>query len=446
MFFSTLSYQVRDQSSSPTWRLTGFHRSLIVPSMEFIADLHIHSHFSRATSRDLIPTGLAFWARRKGITVIGTGDFTHPGWLKELRENLVEAETGFYRLRPDLEREVETALPPSCRSETRFLLSGEISCIYKREGKTRKVHNLVLMPDFDSVFRLNDRLGRIGNLRSDGRPILGLDSRDLLEIVLETCARSFFIPAHIWTPWFSLFGSKSGFERIEECFGDLTPHIYALETGLSSDPPMNRRVSALDSYVLVSNSDAHSSAKLGREANVFDTALDYDHLVTAMMGKGGFKGTIEFFPEEGKYHLDGHRKCEVKLYPEETRGRNSLCPKCGKPVTVGVLHRVYELSDRETPSTPASFSNLIPLSEILSEVLDCGPSSKKVASAYDELLNRLGPEMDILRHTPLDEITAAGGHLLGEAVRRMREGRVIKEGGYDGRYGVIRLFEDRDFG
>jgi DNA helicase-2/ATP-dependent DNA helicase PcrA len=409
--------------------------------MRFIADLHIHSHFSRATSRDLAPEVLSLWAQKKGITLIGTGDFTHPGWLEELRQKLAEAENGLYRLRPDLEKETQTRVPPLCRAVTRYILSGEISCIYKRAGKTRKVHNLVLMPDFDAVCRLNDRLGRIGNLRSDGRPILGLDSRDLLEIVLETSDRAFFIPAHIWTPWFSLFGSKSGFDRIEECFDDLTPHIHALETGLSSDPFMNRRLSALDPYVLVSNSDAHSPAKLGREANLFDTDLDYDDLLKAMIHKKGFEGTIEFFPEEGKYHLDGHRKCRTRLHPAQTMERKGLCPVCGKPLTVGVLHRVYELSDREAPSALWPFWSLIPLTEILSEILDCGPSSKKVAAAYEELLGRLGPEMDILMHTSPEDIRQAGGPLLAEAIRRMRESRVFKEEGCDGEYGVIRLFD-----
>jgi DNA helicase-2/ATP-dependent DNA helicase PcrA len=412
--------------------------------MKFIADLHIHSHFSRATSRDLIPEDLSFWAQRKGIAVIGTGDFTHPGWLAELREKLVEAESGLHRLRSDLETRVEASLPPSCRAPTRFLLSAEISCIYKREGKTRKVHNLVLMPDFDSVCRLNDRLGRIGNLRSDGRPILGLDSRDLLEIVLSVSDRSFFIPAHIWTPWFSLFGSKSGFDLIEECFADLTPHIHALETGLSSDPPMNRRLSALDSYVLVSNSDAHSCAKLGREANVFDTAFDYDHMLLAMTRKAGFEGTIEFFPEEGKYHLDGHRKCGVKLHPSQTMQYDGLCPECGKPLTVGVLHRIYELSDREIPPAPLPFSSLIPLSEILSEIYECGPSSKKVTAAYAELVARLGPEIHILMEVPPEEIQGAGGLLLAEAIRRMRRSEVLRDEGYDGEYGAIRLFDDSE--
>jgi DNA helicase-2/ATP-dependent DNA helicase PcrA len=410
--------------------------------MKFIADLHIHSHFSRATSRDLVPEDLSFWAQRKGIAVIGTGDFTHPGWIAELRDKLVEAESGLYRLKPDLEKRVEGSLPPSCRAATRFILSGEISCIYKREGKTRKVHNLILMPDFEAVDRLNDRLGRVGNLRSDGRPILGLDSRDLLEIVLSVSDHSFFIPAHIWTPWFSLFGSKSGFDLIEECFADLTPHIHALETGLSSDPPMNRRLSALDPYLLVSNSDAHSSAKLGREANIFNTTFDYDHMLEAMIHKVGFEGTIEFFPEEGKYHLDGHRKCGVKLHPSQTREYDGLCPKCGKPLTVGVLHRVYELSDRESPPALLPFSSLIPLSEILSEIYDCGPASKKVTAIYADLLARLGPEIHILLNAPLEEIVPAGGPLLAEAVQRMRHNKVLSDEGYDGEYGVIRLFDE----
>jgi DNA helicase II / ATP-dependent DNA helicase PcrA len=412
--------------------------------MRFIADLHIHSHFSRATSKSLVPEGLFVWAQKKGITVIGTGDFTHAGWLSELQEKLEPAENGLYQMKPELQKTLSDRVPGSCSSPVRFVLSGEISCIYKRGGRTRKIHNLILMPDFESVKELNDRLGRIGNLKSDGRPILGLDSRDLLEIVLEASDRSFFIPAHIWTPWFSLFGSNSGFDAIEECFGDLTGHIHALETGLSSDPPMNRRLSALDRYLLVSNSDAHSPEKLGREANLFDTRLDYDSLVKAMTEKKGFEGTIEFFPEEGKYHHDGHRKCRVSLHPSETRRRNGLCPKCGKPVTVGVLHRVYELADREAPRLPKPFYSVIPLSEILSEILDCGPSTKKVTAAYEELLASLGPELHILMDAPSKDIERAGGRLLAEAIDRMRESKVIREEGYDGEYGVIRLFEEAE--
>jgi len=412
--------------------------------MRFIADFHIHSHFSRATSRSLVPEDLFIWAQKKGITVIGTGDFTHAGWLSELEEKLEPAENGLYHLKPELQKALAERVPRSCTSPVRFVLSGEISCIYKRGGRTRKVHDLILMPDFESVRELNERLSRIGNLKSDGRPILGLDSRDLLEMVLETSDRSFFVPAHIWTPWFSLFGSNSGFDAIEECFGDLTNHIHALETGLSSDPIMNRRLSALDHYLLLSNSDAHSPEKLGREANLFDVPLEYDSLLKAMTEKTGFEGTIEFFPEEGKYHYDGHRKCGLSLHPAETRRHKGLCPKCGKPVTVGVLHRVYELADREASKLPKPFYSIIPLPEILSEILGCGPSAKKVSAAYEDLLAALGPELHILMDAPSKDIERLKGPLLAEAIGRMREGKVIRQEGYDGEYGVIRLFEESE--
>jgi DNA helicase-2/ATP-dependent DNA helicase PcrA len=412
--------------------------------MKFIADLHVHSHFSRATSRNLDPEHLALWGKKKGITLIGTGDVTHAGWLSELQDRLIEAENGLYRLKPELETSIEREVPASCQKPTRFLLSGEISCIYKKGGKTRKLHHLILMPNMDAAFRLNKKLDRIGNLSSDGRPILGLDSRDLLEIVLEVSERAFFIPAHIWTPWFSLFGSKSGFDAIEECFGDLTSHIHALETGLSSDPPMNRRLSAIDNYLLVSNSDAHSPAKLGREANIFDTEFDYDKILQAMIQRSGFEGTIEFFPEEGKYHFDGHRKCQVRLHPKETRAYDGICPSCGKPLTIGVLHRVEELSDRDIPKLAKDFHCLIPLTEILAEILDCGPSTKKVASAYEDLLAALGPELHILMDARPEDVEKAGGMLLSKAIDRMRQNQVIREEGYDGEYGTIRLFEEAE--
>ena len=412
--------------------------------MKFVADLHIHSHFSRATSRALDPEHLSLWAQKKGVGVVGTGDFTHPGWVSELQDKLIEAEEGLYQLRPDLHNAVYSQVPSSCHSTTRFLLSGEISCIYKKNAKTRKVHHLILMPDMASVLKLNKRLAQIGNISSDGRPILGLDSRNLLEITLEISERAFFIPAHIWTPWFSIFGSKSGFDTLEECFEDLTGHIHALETGLSSDPPMNRRISSLDHYVLVSNSDAHSPGKLGREANLFDTHMDYHHMVQALTDGNGFLGTIEFFPEEGKYHLDGHRKCQLRLHPKQTYALQGICPVCGRQVTVGVLNRVEELSDRHTPVLSKDFFSLITLPVVLSELLGCGPSTKKVMSFYERLLSKLGPELNILMHTPLSDIEAAAGPLLAEAVRRMRQNHVIRTGGYDGEFGTIRLFEDSE--
>jgi DNA helicase-2/ATP-dependent DNA helicase PcrA len=409
--------------------------------MRFIADLHIHSHYSRATSRNLNPENLSVWAQKKGIEVIGTGDFTHPGWIAELREKLVPEETGLFKLKADLQKEVDSIVPASCLNPPSFLLSGEISCIYKKNGKTRKSHHLILMPDMDSVLKFNERLDRIGNISSDGRPILGIDSRDLLEITLEVSDRAFFIPAHVWTPWFSVFGSRSGFDTLEECFEDLTEHIYALETGLSSDPYMNRYLSCLDKYLLVSNSDAHSPGKLGREANIFDTELEYDRIIQAMTNGQGFIGTIEFFPEEGKYHLDGHRKCQVKLQPAETHRHQGICPVCGKPLTIGVLNRIFELADREKPILSKDFISLIPLPEVLSELMDCGPATKKVISSYEALLSGLGPELKILMDTPLEDIAAEAGPLLSEAIDRMREKKVFCEEGYDGEYGVIRLFE-----
>lgn len=409
-----------------------------------IADLHIHSRYSRATSRTLDPESLAFWAARKGIAVVGTGDVTHPEWLKELEEKLVDAEDGLFRLRPDLESDALRALPPSLSLRPRFMLTGEISCIYKKNGYTRKLHHLVLLPGLDEARRFNDRLGRIGNLASDGRPILGLDSRDLLEMVLEVSPGAFFIPAHIWTPWFSLFGSKSGFDSLEECFEDLSGHVHALETGLSSDPPMNRRLSALDRLILVSNSDAHSASKLGREANIFETELSYPAMIRAMTDGSGFGGTIEFYPEEGKYHLDGHRRCGARLEPSKTEDLAGRCPRCGAPVTVGVLNRVEELADRDEPLLQRRFVSLIPLTEILSEILSCGPGTKKVAAAYEALLRELGPELEILMEVPLDAVEKAGGPLLAHALGRMRSGEVIRLGGFDGEYGVIKLFHESE--
>jgi DNA helicase-2/ATP-dependent DNA helicase PcrA len=419
--------------------------------MKFIADLHIHSRFSRATARNLDPEHLSLWAQKKGIAVIGTGDFTHPGWVTELKEKLVEAEPGLYRLRPEIQEQVDVNVPPSCHSPSRFVLSGEISCIYKKAGKTRKVHHLILMPDFASVERFNDQLSRVGNVASDGRPILGLDSRVLLEMALQASDRTFFIPAHVWTPWFSLFGSKSGFDTLEECFDDLSPYIHALETGLSSDPPMNRRLSQLDRYLLVSNSDAHSPANLGREANLFDTGLSYGDMVGAMTRGEGFCGTIEFFPEEGKYHLDGHRKCEVRLEPIETKGLNGLCPACGRPLTVGVLHRVDDLADRKESAGRMAdlhkpFFSLIPLAEILSELLGCGRGTVKVETLYERLLAELGPELPILMDLQLGRLEKAAGPVLAEAIGRMRKGEVIRAPGYDGEYGTIRLFAPGEMG
>lgn len=412
----------------------------------FYADLHIHSHYSRATSRDLDIVHIAVWALKKGLTLVATGDVAHPGWLAEVEEHLEPAEGDLLRLKPEVERAVYNRLPPVLRRPVRFILGGEISTIYKKGERTRKVHHVVFLPTLEAVRAFQARLDRIGNIHADGRPILGLDSRDLLELLLETDPRSVLIPAHIWTPWFALLGSKSGFDSVEECFEDLTPHIFALETGLSSDPPMNWRVSALDRYTLVSNSDAHSPRKLGREANYLNTDLSYDALFDAVRSGDPrrFLGTVEFFPEEGKYHYDGHRKCNVRWKPAETMAHGRRCPTCGKPVTVGVLHRVEELADRpEGARKPNAlpYFRLIPLPEVLAELFGVqNATSKRVEREYERLLAALGPEFEILIELPLEEIARVAGGRLAEGIGRMRRGEVLVEPGYDGEFGVIRVF------
>jgi DNA helicase-2/ATP-dependent DNA helicase PcrA len=409
----------------------------------FHADLHIHSKFSRACSKDCDIEHLSWWALRKGLRVLGTGDFTHPAWSAELRETLVPAEPGLFRIRPDLEQRLHRDTPASCAGTVRFMLSVEISTIYRRDDRTRKVHHLLYAPDFESADRITAALATIGNLASDGRPILGLDSRDLLDITLSGGPGCFLIPAHVWTPWFAVLGSKSGFDAVRDCYADLAGHIFAVETGLSSDPPMNWACSSLDGYRLVSNSDAHSPPMLGREATVFDTELDYFAMLAALRTGRGLAGTVEFFPEEGKYHLDGHRKCDVRLEPEQTRGVDAICPRCGKPLTVGVLHRVAELADRPAgyrPPDAAGFTHLVQLPEIMGEILATGPKSKRVSGAVGRLVAALGPELSILRDVPLDDLSRAGGTLFGEAIARLRRGEVIRDAGYDGEYGTIRLF------
>jgi len=414
---------------------------------QYRADLHIHSKYSRATSKGLTPRHLAAWARAKGLDVVATGDFTHPQWLQDLKEHLVPDGQGLLRLKDarGLEPEIPWLTDYPLPGHAKFLLSAEISSIYKRGGKVRKVHNLVYVPTFEAAEKLNEKLARVGNLASDGRPILGLDSRHLLEMVLETDPLAFLVPAHIWTPWFSLFGSKSGFDTVEECFGSLSEHIFALETGLSSDPEMNRLLSSLDRYRLISNSDAHSGDKLGREANLFSGPVSYEGIYRALRGEGvghDFLGTVEFFPEEGKYHLDGHSDCGVVMDPHETKAKGGICPVCGKPLTVGVLHRVMELADREQPALPQGqpgFVSLIPLNEVLGEIHGVGPTSKKVKEHQARLLSRLGPELSILSDVPLEDLSK-DSPVLAEAVSRMRQGKVFRQPGFDGQYGRIRVF------
>ncbi|MBI4184464.1 MAG: UvrD-helicase domain-containing protein [Proteobacteria bacterium] len=417
--------------------------------MRFHADLHLHSRHSRATGAEADLEHYAHWARLKGIGVLATGDFTHPAWLAELKEKLVPAEPGLFALRANIERAVGAGLPAACQGPVRFMLEVEISTIYKKGDLTRKIHHLIYVPDFAAADRLIARLSRIGNLGADGRPILGLDSRDLLEITIESSPDAYLVPAHIWTPWFAALGSRSGFDSIVECYGDLSPHIFALETGLSSDPPMNWRVSALDRYRLVSNSDAHSPPKLGREATLFDADLDYFAIRKALESGEGYVGTVEFFPEEGKYHLDGHRKCGVRLTPEQTKAERGRCPVCGQPITVGVMHRVESLADRGAdraapPATAGALLSLVPLPEILSEIAGAGPASRRVGAEYGRITAALGPELAILEAVAVDDIARAGSAVLAEAIARLRAGKVSREAGYDGEYGVIRLFDDAE--
>ncbi len=390
-------------------------------------------------------------SRIKGVNIIGTGDFTHPGWFAEIEEKLAEAEPGLFKLKiePTDDQGQPCLQPPSRQGPVRFILTTEVSNIYKKEGRTRKNHNLVFVPDLETARRFNARLGSIGNISSDGRPILGLDARDLLEIVLESSPAAFLVPAHIWTPWFSMLGSKSGFDSLQECFGDLSDEVFAAETGLSSDPPMNRRVSSLDSISLVSSSDAHSPANVGREATLFDADLSFFSLREAMKNRDSarLRGTIEFFPEQGKYHWDGHRACGVCLEPAEARRAGRKCPACGQPVTVGVLSRVEDLADRPEAArlewAPPHWS-LVPLADILSEIYQAGPKSGRVGRAYRTALERLGPELFILLECEPDDIAGAGVPLLAEAIGRMRAKRIEIRPGFDGQYGRVQIFSDAE--
>lgn len=418
--------------------------------MKFIADFHIHSHFSRATSQELTPEYLDYWAQLKGITVIGTGDFTHPGWIKELQEKLEPAEYGLFRLKKNtpIPTKLDTHSLP--HREVRFILTTEISNIYKKNGRVRKVHNVLFAPDFETVERIRLKLTSLhANLTSDGRPILGLDSRDLLEIALEASPQIFFVPAHIWTPWFSVLGDKSGFDTIAQCFDDLAPYIYAVETGLSTDPPMNWMCRFLDPYTLIANSDAHSPEKLGRNANRFHTELNYEAIIAAMKthDPNQFLGTIDLFPQEGKYHYDGHRKCGICWNPVQTLQNNRLCPVCHHPVTVGVMYRVVELSDRENLSERPNrhqFTSIIPLKEMLGELANVGPNSRQVEHSYINLMKKGLPELELLLETPISDIEKLGGDNLAEAIQRMRNREVYIREGFDGEFGVIKVFHENE--
>ena len=409
--------------------------------MKFVGDFHIHSKYARATSQDMVPENLDVWAKKKGIKVLGTGDFTHPAWFRELSEKLEPVEEGLYKLR-------------GSDSGTRFVLSSEISCIYSKKGKVRRIHLLLLVPSLEAAEHINALPGVRGNLRSDGRPILGIDATEVLKIALDASPEALVVPAHIWTPWFSVFGSKSGFDSLEECFDEYAKHIYAIETGLSSSPAMNWRLSALDKITLISNSDCHSLAKMGREANIFEAELSYMGMRDAIVTKDPkkFLSTIEFFPEEGKYHYDGHRLCGVRMAPAESRERNNICPACGRELTIGVLNRVEELADRPPfdkstggkPEGAIPFTSLIPLQEIIAEALHMGVVAKQCRAEYEKLVAAAGSEFAVLLEATSKDLETITLPEIAKAVLLVREGEVAIEPGYDGEYGKITIFKKEE--
>jgi DNA helicase II / ATP-dependent DNA helicase PcrA len=405
--------------------------------VKFYADFHIHSRYSMATSASLVPEMIDLWAIKKGITVVGTGDIVHPLWLNELKQKLVPAEDGLYKLIKGC-RHADTGDYPNGISP-RFVLTGEISTIYKKNGKVRKIHSIIVAPSFDAIDKVVRQLRKVGNIGSDGRPVLGLDAQDLVDIVLSADDSAFVIPAHIWTPWFSVLGARSGFDSIDECYGDYAGSIFAVETGLSSDPPMNRQCSFLDKYTLVSNSDAHSLDAIGREANLFDTEICYSAIVKSLRGQDdGFKGTIEYFPQEGKYHLDGHRKCGICWEPQETIRHKGICPVCNKDVTIGVANRIASLADRLTGNDNVEncFRSVTPLRSIISEVLTCGIQTKKCTMLYEATVKKCGSEFNALLETPIAELNLISPLLAG-GIENMRSGRVHLQSGYDGEFGLV---------
>jgi uncharacterized protein (TIGR00375 family) len=403
--------------------------------MRFIADFHLHSKYSRATSKDMEVETLGRWAKKKGISLLGTGDFTHPTYFAELQAKLEPLENGLFGLKKGDEG-------------TRFILTTELSNMYSQGGKGRRVHSLIFAPSFKVVEAISARLSNLGKLSSDGRPIFGFSASDLVKMILDISPDCLVVPAHAWTPWFSVFGANSGFDSLEECFGEMARHICTIETGLSSDPEMNWRLSALDHVTLISNSDAHSPNRLGREANVFDCPLDYSEIVEALRRKDRkrFLYTIEFFPEEGKYHYDGHRQCKVVFSPSETKAHHSLCPVCKKRLTVGVMYRVEELADRPSgfiPKNAIPSVHLIPLEEIIAEALGFRMGTKAVESEYERLVERGGSEFQILLDSSPEELAAFVSPTILDGIIRMRQGKVLIMPGHDGVYGKINLFPER---
>jgi uncharacterized protein (TIGR00375 family) len=418
--------------------------------MQFIADFHIHSKFSRATSSKTNIPNLALSAAFKGIKVLGTGDFTHPGWLEEIKRNLEEAEPGFLKLRPQVVNSLQKEAPflKEKLQEVRFVFTTEVSTIFSRSGKVKKIHLLIFAPDLKTVEKINIKLGWIGNLKADGRPTFNTEAREILKTVLDISEDCLVACAHIWTPWFSLFGSRSGFDSIEECFGEDSKYIYALETGLSSNPQMNWRVSSLDRFTLISCSDAHSPEKIGREANVFNTSFDYFSMIRAVKEKDRqkFLYTIEFFPEEGKYHFDGHRLCQIRLSPKEREKYGGICPICQRPLTVGVLSRVEELADRENgfiPQNAVPYKTLVPLKEIISQSSVFEEAKTSVEEEYKRLILHLGSEFEILIEKSIEEI-AKISPIVAQGIQRVREGKIKLIPGFDGEYGKVIIWDKEE--
>lgn len=416
-----------------------------------ILDLHIHSKYSRACSRDLELPNIAAGCSRKGVDIVATGDFTHPGWFEHIKENLVEVGEGVYELKIQETRDKQITNSKLQISNTKFILGTEVAVIKKHKGETRRLHLCVYAPTVGVVGEFNNKLEGMGfNLKSDGRPILGLTAKELLELMLDVDERMVMIPAHAWTPWFGVFGSKSGYDSLEECFEELTSRIFAIETGLSSDPLMNWRWSALDNIALVSNSDAHSCAKIGREANVMEfeseSNITYDNIIKIIKdgNRKKFLYTIEFYPEEGKYHYDGHRDCRFVCSPAETKKLKGICPKCKKQLTIGVMNRVDELSDRSDDEAKKfsriPYKNLVPLPEIISDALKVGVNSKAVASEYDNLIKKLGNELRILLNVGKEEIKEVSSDRIATAIAKVRSGDIYVKPGYDGEFGAVRVF------
>lgn len=400
--------------------------------MKFIADFHIHSKYSRATSNQTDLENISKWAEIKGVKVIATGDFTHPQWLKNIKEELKPVEPGLFQYK---------------NSSTRFLLTTEISCIYSKGGKTRKIHIIVLAPSIEVVEKINEELSKIGNLKSDGRPILGLDAKELARIVLNISSDCMVIPAHCMTPWFGLYGSKSGFNSLEECFEEMSSSIYAVETGLSADPAMLWRLPDLRNLSIISNSDAHSPEKIGREANVFDVDLSYYSIVEAIKTKKGFLETIEFYPQEGKYYGDGHRACNIYMDSKDSLRYNEICPICGKPLTVGVMNRIEKLADQPEgfiPSNVVPFRSIVPLKEIIGEALGVGPGAKGVDKEYQKLIVAFKSEFSILLEVPFEDLKEVVFSGVAEGIKRAREGKVNISPGFDGEYGKVKIFSETE--